>query len=79
MFTSLADDGKPMSKQYAATRARFEPLVEIMQHKGASECYFEPGVTEDELCAFEQLQKDNIAGLNNPPTADTGFVRKVLS
>jgi hypothetical protein len=79
MFNSLADDGKPMSKQYAATRARYEPLVEIMQHKGASECYFEPGVTEDELCAFEQLQKDNIAGLNNPPTADTGFVRKVLT
>ncbi len=79
MFNSLADDGKPMSKAYATTRARFEPLVEIMQHKGSSECYFEPGVTEDELCAFEQLQKDNIAGLNNPPTPETGFVRKVLA
>ncbi len=79
MFNSLTDDGKPMSKAYATTRARFEPLVEIMQHKGASECYFEAGVTEDELCAFEQLQKDNIAGLNNPPTPDTGFVRKVLA
>jgi hypothetical protein len=79
MFTNLTDDGKPMSREYAARRARFEPLVEIMQHKGASECYFEAGVTEDELCAFEQLSKDNIAGFNNPPTPDTGFVRKVLA
>ena len=78
MFSGLGDDGKPMSREYADTRARFEPLVEIMQHKGASECYFEAGVTEDELCAFEQLAKDNIAGYNDPPTPDTGFVRKVL-
>ena len=79
MFNSLMDDGKPMSKAYAAMRARFEPLVEIMQHKGASECYFEAGVSEDELCAFEQLRNDNIAGLSRPPTPDTGFVRKVLA
>lgn len=78
MFSGLADDGEPMTEAYAASRARFEPLVEIMQHKGASECYFEAGVTRDELCAFEQLPKDNIAGLDNPPTPDTGFVRHVL-
>ncbi len=78
MFNSLMDDGLPMTKEYAAMRARFEPLVEIMQHKGASECYFEAGVSEDELCAFEQLQQDNIAGFNNPPTPATGFIRKAL-
>lgn len=78
MFSGLGDSGEPMSEEYAVSRARFEPLVEIMQHKGASECYFEAGVTQDELCAFEQLPKDNIAGYNNPPTPDTGFVRKVL-
>ena len=78
MFSGLMDDGEPMSKEYATVRARFEPLVEVMQHKGASECYFEAGVTEDELCAFEQLSEDNIAGLNNPPAPNTGFVRKVL-
>ena len=79
MFTGLMDDGAPMTEEYAASRARFEPLVEIMQHKGASECYFAVGVTEDELCAFEQLPKDNIAGFNDPPTPNTGFVRKVLA
>ena len=78
MFTGLTDNGAPMTVEYAARRAQFEPLVEIMQHKGASECYFKAGFTEDELCAFEQLPKDNIAGFNDPPTPDTGFVRKVL-
>ena len=52
MFTGLADDGGTMSLEYATTRASFEPLVEIMQHKGSSECYFQAGVIEDELCAF---------------------------
>jgi hypothetical protein len=78
MFSSLGNDDKPMSKAYAAKRARFEPLVEIMQHKGASECYFKEGITEDELCAFEQLPEDNIAGFDKPPAPDTGFVRKAL-
>ncbi len=78
MFDGLGADGEPMQAEYAATRARFEPLVEIMQHKGASECYFKPGVTEDELCAFEQLPEDNIAGYPNPPQPDTGFVREAL-
>ncbi|CAA0111712.1 Uncharacterised protein [Halioglobus japonicus] len=79
MFSGLTDDGAPMTEEYALSRARFEPLVEIMQHKGSSECFFQAGVTEDELCAFEQLPKDNIAGFNDPPTPDTGFVRKVLA
>ncbi|MFK8049737.1 MAG: DUF3604 domain-containing protein, partial [Halioglobus sp.] len=78
MFSGLDDKGGPMSAEYAATRARYEPLTEIMQHKGASECFFQAGVTTDELCAFEQLPKDNIAGYPEEPKPDTGFVRKVL-
>jgi Protein of unknown function (DUF3604) len=79
MFTGLSDDGSPMTQEYARERARFEPLVEVMQHKGSSECFFAPGATEDELCAFEQLSQDNIAGIDNPPTPDTGFVRGALA
>ena len=79
MFNLGLDDGSAMTADYAAARARNEPLVEIMQHKGASECYFARGVTEDELCAFEQLPKDNIAGFNEPSKPDTGFVRAVLN
>ncbi len=79
MFSGELDDGDAMTREYAEMRRRFEPLTEIMQHKGASECYFAAGVTIDELCAFEQQPRDNIAGFNNPPTPDTGFVRKVLA
>ncbi|MEH6581491.1 MAG: DUF3604 domain-containing protein [Halioglobus sp.] len=78
MFSGLDDQGQPMSAEYAATRQRMEPLTEIMQHKGASECYFKPGITADELCAFEQQPKDNIAGYPGEPQPETGFMRKVL-
>ncbi len=79
MFSGLADDGAPMTREYAELRKRFEPLAEIMQHKGASECYFKAGVTRDELCAFEQLPKDNIAGYDAQPQENTGFLRRVLA
>lgn len=78
MFSGALDDGGTMTREYAQLRQRHEPLVEIVQHKGASECYFEQGVTEDELCAFEQLPVDNIAGFDEPPKPDTGFIRKAL-
>ena len=89
MFSGLDDGGEPMTADYAARRQTMEPLVEIMQHKGASECYFASGVTEDELCNFEQQPTDNIAatgsalldsyrGYDSPPQPETGFVRRAL-
>ncbi|QFU75659.1 DUF3604 domain-containing protein [Halioglobus maricola] len=78
MFSGALDGGGLMTPEYAVERAQFEPLVEIMQHKGASECYYGPG-SSDELCAFEQLPVDNIAGRNNLPQPDTGFVRRALA
>jgi hypothetical protein len=49
---------EPTSIQDAAARIVFEPLVEISQIKGASECRFDRlagrgAGTEDELCAWE--------------------------
>lgn len=40
--------------ELAALRARMEPLVEIHQHKGQSECRNGYGDPEDPLCDFEQ-------------------------
>jgi hypothetical protein len=43
----------------AALRARLEPIIEVMQHKGDSECRNGvPGVldSEDELCEFERFE-----------------------
>ncbi|MBW2270942.1 MAG: DUF3604 domain-containing protein [Deltaproteobacteria bacterium] len=56
---SDADDaGTPIDAALAKRRARWEPLIEIMQHKGDSEC--ELGIdTTDELCNFENLPYDS--------------------
>jgi hypothetical protein len=53
--------GKDEQAARAALRADIEPIVEIMQHKGDSEC--RPGLPtilggEDELCAFEKFESN---------------------
>jgi len=56
----------------ASLRVRVEPLVEIMQHKGDSEC--RPGIEgvlgdADELCAFEKFENmafDTTTGGSDP-------------
>lgn len=58
----------PQTQQEAEDRLYFEPLVELVQHKAASECRFDRllqrGVaTEDELCDFEQALSDNLSML----------------
>jgi hypothetical protein len=53
----------------AAKRAELEPLVELIQHKGASECAYNP-LGGDELCAFEQATRSN--------QPDRSFAREAL-
>ena len=84
MFTGTRA-GEPISAADARQTARFETLVEIMQHKGSSECYLGAygAIAEDELCAFEQLPYQDFSGQNmgfarRPPSADGGFLREVL-
>jgi len=61
MFETTNESGEPLSREDAALRAASEPLVEIMQHKGDSEC--RQGVdTTDELCRFELLPYDTMTG-----------------
>lgn len=60
----------PASPEEARDRLRYEPLVELMQHKGGSECRYDrlAGVgagTTDELCEFEQLGADNLSVLGS--------------
>jgi len=57
----------PADLDEATTRQFFEPLVEIYQHKGCSECRYDlrykSGVgTNDELCSFEQAWMFNLEG-----------------
>jgi hypothetical protein len=51
---SKNSDGTPFTKEGLTRRAKTEPLIEIFQEKGNSEC--SPGLgTTDEQCAFEQV------------------------
>ena len=46
-------DGTPWTQEILERRARLEPLVEIYQGKGSSECHPGLGLTDEE-CEFEQ-------------------------
>jgi len=83
MFKTHHEDGSVITAQDAKQRARLETLVELIQHKGSSECFYQTGFNEDELCAFEQLPYDKFSGkfqswTLQPPQANDGFVREVL-
>ena len=58
----------PLNDEERDNRIYFEPLVELVQHKAASECRYDRlagrGVqTQDELCDFEQAVADNLSML----------------
>ena len=75
-------DGTALTAEQARARAAAEPLVEIFQHKGESECRLGAG-SEDELCAFEQLPYDTMAGVQSAalrsPPGPNNFVRSILA
>lgn len=82
MFEEQKTDGAPLDVAYVTERASMEPLMEVFQHKGASECL--PGaLTGDEECDFEILPYSNLAqpvlgsGFGTPNPAD--FLRHVLA
>ena len=70
MFESAAierveDAGLEIGAAEAKQRARWEPLVEIFQHKGDSECGAGAGWS-DEDCGWEKLPYDNFGAQTNP-------------
>lgn len=79
-FNDEQKDGSPFDTAYAQLRHDLEPVIEIFQHKGASECF--PGESiSDELCGFEVLPYPNLANTNleifgNPGPRD--FLRSAL-
>lgn len=82
MFETVDAEGQPFDAEYAQTRARMEPLVEVFQHKGSSECL--PGASaSDELCNFELMPYRTLATANiggAPQELEpTDFVRDALT
>jgi hypothetical protein len=62
MFADVDFVGKPITKEYASTRARWEPIVEVTQQKGDGEThpYLSP---EDEFADFGRWDKLNLNGV----------------
>jgi hypothetical protein len=81
MFAPTEADGSPLSRAAAELRHDWEPLVEVMQHKGDSECRLGPETT-DERCGFEKLPYQNFMAIYVPSTAEpapeSSFVRWAL-
>lgn len=69
MFPILTDEGAPISAEDAARRRSMEPLIEVYQHKGSSECTpgFSPYGSVDEACRFELIRPNVCVGENDPP------------
>ena len=81
IFRTERPDGTAITAEDARTRAGVERLVEVMQHKGDSECRFGAGTT-DELCGFEKLSFANfmqkfLPFLSEPPDPKS-FARNAL-
>lgn len=62
MFAPLYQtDGKPIDQPYAATRSRWEPIVEVTQSKGTGEAH--PFLSpDDEFAEFEIVDTTNLGG-----------------
>ena len=79
-FTPIDRNGRPIDAAYAGQRLAMEPLIEVYQHKGDSECL--PGVgSGDEQCGFEKVPYTNLADASRQ-RFDTpmrqGFIRYAL-
>ena len=61
MFDDVTFTGKKLTKAWAETRARFEPVIEVVQQKGDAESH--PKLSpDDEFADFETMDKGNLAG-----------------
>ena len=62
LFALQTLEGKPLTREYAQTRMRWEPLYEVTQYKGDSETH--PYLSPDDAFAdFESWDKANLAML----------------
>ncbi|MFP6654345.1 MAG: DUF3604 domain-containing protein [Myxococcota bacterium] len=76
-FTSAVRLHEEIGLEEAEIRARYDRLVEIMQHKGESECALVPGVT-DEGCAFEKAPNAHRRPFSEAEVKAVNFARDAL-
>jgi len=79
MFAPETMSGKPLSQEYAATRARREPIYEVTQPKGTGEVH--PALApSDEFADFEIWDKSNLGGneATTPAMLPGSYARSAL-
>ena len=81
IFETVTEAGDPIDEAWARDRSEIERLVEVMQHKGDSECL--PAASPaDEFCGFEKLPYQNFAAANirllSEDPDPRGFIRAAL-
>jgi hypothetical protein len=81
LFRTEDDAGNPITPEDAERRASLEVLLEVIQHKGDSECRA-GGPTADELCGFETLPFARMSEMVSPllwtPIPSGVYAREVL-
>jgi len=79
LFALETADGNPLTREYALRRARLEPLLELNQHKGDSECR---AGGADELCDFETLpfarMREQATPWSRTPPPRMSYAREIL-
>jgi hypothetical protein len=79
MFTVETFDGKPLTREVADLRARYEPLVEVTQIKGDGEAH--PLLSpNDEFADYETWDRSNLNGteLKKPEMLQWEYARSAL-
>jgi Protein of unknown function (DUF3604) len=79
MFRDVRSDGLPLTRRDALRRATHERLLEVLQHKGDSECR---AGGSDELCDFEKLTYARMDQMATPllqtPPPPLSYAREAL-
>ena len=78
MFAVETVGGKPLDRDYAERRMRYEPIVEVTQYKGDSETH--PVLSpDDEFADYETWDAANLGGRpTNPSGLPHAYVRSAL-
>jgi hypothetical protein len=79
MFTVETFDGKPLTRELATMRARFEPIIEATQIKGDSEAH--PFLSpNDEFADYEKWDRSNLNGTEakTPDMLQYEYAREAL-
>ncbi len=83
MWSLTRNDGRGITADDARRRTRLEPLVEVTQHKGDSECRVAGFGAEDELCGYETVPYPRMQDMASPPSnfeaAPRVYVRETLT